>query len=228
MKKALLVSIHYPPYVSVSTTRYYSLIRHLRNFGWMSDVIVPDVSKLFYYDESWQKRFPVDNRVYTTPYFRAYLPVSALTRVIPQRWASYVNSFFMVPDAFIGWYPFLLRQGRRLLKKTQNDKPVYDALITTSPPFSIQTACLRLKKQFRIPWLVDLRDPWVDNPMWHGVTGWHKKQRLKQEADVFQHCDAVVVTSDNYKQRLFLKESRSIAVLKRIQKRMSDLIYLEM
>jgi glycosyltransferase involved in cell wall biosynthesis len=62
-----------------------------------------------------------------------------------------------VPDARIGWYPYAVSRGKKLLQSTK-----YDAIITIGPPHSTHLIGMKLSKYFNIPFYPVFIDPWVD------------------------------------------------------------------
>ena len=73
-----------------------------------------------------------------------------------------------VPDAQIGWLPFALRAGRRLIEERRPD-----LLFASFSPATALLAAHRLSRRYGIPWVADLRDLWMDNHVYvpGGVRG---------------------------------------------------------
>ena len=69
----------------------------------------------------------------------------------------FIRGNFFIPDARKGWNKHAYRKAAELVSKNN-----YDAVIVTSPPHSSQLIGLKLKKNFDIKWIADLRDPWTD------------------------------------------------------------------
>ncbi|HOI82361.1 MAG TPA: glycosyltransferase family 4 protein [Synergistales bacterium] len=71
---------------------------------------------------------------------------------------EFYNSMFHFPDPQIGWYPYALSGGRKLL---QDWKP--DIIFASAMPYTSLLVANRLSKEFQIPWVAEFRDLWVDN-----------------------------------------------------------------
>jgi len=71
---------------------------------------------------------------------------------------EFYNSVFHFPDPQIGWYPYALSGGRKLL---QDWKP--DIIFASAMPYTSLLVANRLSKEFQIPWVAEFRDLWVDN-----------------------------------------------------------------
>ena len=75
---------------------------------------------------------------------------------IRERVLRYYNSLLIyLPDKELGWLPFAVWRGVWLIR--QRD---IDAIVTTSPPHSVQLIGLLLKWLTGRVWIVDFRDPW--------------------------------------------------------------------
>src|SRR2546429_257542 len=62
------------------------------------------------------------------------------------------------PDHTVGWWPRAVLAGRRFRRQAR-----YRALIPPAPPHTAHLVGLALSRR-DVRWIVDLRDPWVDNP----------------------------------------------------------------
>jgi len=62
----------------------------------------------------------------------------------------------IVPDARIVWNKYVLQAAFEEMRKSK-----YDAILTSGPPHSTHLVGLKLKKIFKVKWLVDFRDPWT-------------------------------------------------------------------
>ncbi|MEW6777146.1 MAG: glycosyltransferase, partial [Bdellovibrionota bacterium] len=60
---------------------------------------------------------------------------------------------------FLGWYPYAVRAGRRLLSEEK-----FDAVLTTAPPFTVHWIGRALRKGGGPPWIADFRDAWTKMP----------------------------------------------------------------
>lgn len=190
--RALFITLVAPPYRNVGTDRILRFLKYLPKFNWSADVLSIKNNKIAEYDSSNEHKIPKDTKNYQTSLLRIYRPISALMHILPRGWYNFMASFFMIPDAFIGWFPFLYFKGRKLLS---NNNDSYDVIISSSPPHSLHLACLALKKKFSIPWIVDLRDPWVGNPLFQGLTPFHKKFYQFLERLVVKNCNAVIANT---------------------------------
>ncbi len=127
-----------------------------------------------YIDSSLEENILTKTRIYRTKNWEPFflykkmtrmkeddaLPVGILTlkkRNTRERIAAWMRANLFVPDGRIGWIPYAIREGLKIIKKEK-----IDLIYTSSPPHSLQLTGLILKKMTHLPWIADLRDPWTD------------------------------------------------------------------
>jgi glycosyltransferase involved in cell wall biosynthesis len=64
-------------------------------------------------------------------------------------------NFLFLPDAKIGWYPFAISAGRKII---EDFKP--QVVFATAPPWTALLIGSSLAKRFHLPFVADFRDPW--------------------------------------------------------------------
>lgn len=136
MKKVLAVAQYFPPMGGVGTFRITKFVKYLPNFSWKP--IVLTVQKDCYSNKAWmdadfERNIHKDIHVYRTKILR--------TKIIN--------------DEGIKWLPFLIP---KLIKLIYREKP--NLVFVTGGPFFPLIVCPIIKIFFRLPCVVDLRDPW--------------------------------------------------------------------
>lgn len=167
MRKALILTPHYPPFSRVGTTkRVVNFARYLPAYEWEPVIITMD----------WGYRNNPDrdafgNKIYSTPnlartswqaYQKAELSSrkpGALKRVLISMVRTTKNAL-LIPDELILWQPFAIRRFREI---AHVEKP--DLLFVNAPPFSPLLAGCRIHDIFKIPLVCDIRDDWNGNPL---------------------------------------------------------------
>ncbi len=104
--------------------------------------------------------------------------------------ARRLGSAVLIPDTYIGWYPFALRAALREAKTNR-----YDAVYSTSPPETSHLVGDRVHARTRLPWLADFRDPWMNLRLLEPPSALHERFHRALEAKVCTHANAVVVAT---------------------------------
>ena len=106
------------------------------------------------------------------------------------------NTYF-----FIHWIPFGYLVGKRILKERKNIKFIY----STGPPNYSHIIAYLLKKKFKLPLIVEYRDPWSFNPYGSSKKlNLFQKTVLKIERKVLNSATILITVSEALK--LFLIE----------------------
>jgi len=104
------------------------------------------------------------------------------------RW---LTSCVLVPDAYLGWFPFALAAARARIERGG-----IDVLLTTSSPDSAHLVGLVLRERTRVPWVADFRDPWVRRLTFQAPTALHARLQAWLEGRVLARADGVLVTNE--------------------------------
>ena len=101
------------------------------------------------------------------------------------------------PDHMIFWIPFAVFKGIQIILK---EKP--EIIYSSSPPHSSQLVALILSKLFRIPWVADFRDAWVDADDYREScfkSRVYMKAGAYLESLVFNNATRVLMITDTYR-----------------------------
>lgn len=181
MKNVLIVSYHFPPDSAIGAVRAAELAKRLPELGWKAVVLsvqaryydqvdamryqglsvdvertvkAGSINALYLYVKSWMIRLRHQAKV-SAKEKEWFLPKKN-GEGIRERILRYYNSLLIyLPDKELGWVPFAVWRGVRLIRQQS-----IDAIITTSPPHSVQLIGLLLKWLTGRVWIVDFRDPW--------------------------------------------------------------------
>jgi hypothetical protein len=140
MRRVLMVSPHFPPDSSAAAHRVRLLAPHLPAAGWQPTIVTVDPS-------GYEGRLDPD--------LAALVPSSmdvVRTPAWPARWTRQIGLGDLGLRAFAG----LGRTCRALLARQR-----YDLLFITVYPVYPALLGPRLKREFRIPFVLDYQDPWV-------------------------------------------------------------------
>lgn len=221
MKKILIITHAFPPGAGSGVIRTLKFAKYLPENGWQPILLTVDDRYNEKKDSSMVAEIPAGTvirrtsmidpfvfyrEVKNTAIKRAASPTSTCQvergggQNLLQRMRAGIRVFLTTPDRFVGWVIPGTRAGLRLIRE---QKP--DAIYSTSPVETPHIIGLLLKKWTRLPWIIDLRDPWMlryetqrRNRILMAVEGW-------LERTVMKHADAVIANNDFLKLRYLTK-----------------------
>lgn len=169
-RKLLVLSYHFPPDPAIGGFRWAGLTKYLGALGWRSWVVTATGGPA-----------PVDGVTVVTRPRRATLndlyrrykqsrPVAAPAAEWEGdgkrrrrgsggwgRWLRYeAAQLLSLPDEGRGWILRAARAARRLINSEHAD-----VVVSSGPPHSVHLAAWVATRFRRVPWFVDLRDPWA-------------------------------------------------------------------
>ena len=175
MKKVLIVTYYFPPSGGPGVQRVLKFVKYLPDFGWQPVVLTVQDGDYPARDESLLAEIPQHTIVYRTKIFEPYrlyrkltgkaanapidvenIPQGGKKKSLTESLAEFVRSTFFIPDARIGWYPYAVPQGLKIIKE-QNIEAIY----SSSPPYTTSVIARKLHRATRIPWVAGFRDPWT-------------------------------------------------------------------
>src|SRR5574341_72662 len=141
-KKVLIIAYYFPPLGGAGVQRALKFAKYLPEFGW--EPVVLTVKKISYpaWDETFLQEIPPGAKIWRSgsldPQRLVYL-FSRLSNLKPAKQKSGPTGqtserlrflkWFFIPDSKIGWSPFALGKGLRLVRKEK-----IDLIFSTSPP----------------------------------------------------------------------------------------------
>jgi glycosyltransferase involved in cell wall biosynthesis len=160
--KVLLVTMYFPPAGGGGVQRPPKIATHLPALGIETHVLAPDDPKWLHRDD--ELRPPTQAFVHRARYLgpKARLPSEELhgleggERLLAQAKLAYRRA--LLPDASVTWMPTAVPAAVRIVRSEG-----IDAVITTSPPYSMNLIGASVKRLTGIPWVADLRDAVLGN-----------------------------------------------------------------
>lgn len=112
-----------------------------------------------------------------------------------------------VPDGQVGWLPFAVRQGRRLIKTWRPD-----VIYASAKPFTSLIVAALLSKMYRVPWIAEYRDLWTDSPYYDHPSWRHWLDRRIERA-VVRSASGLVTVSEPLADALRLRFGKPTTVI---------------
>ncbi len=183
MHRALMISYLFPPMGGVGVQRTLKFVKYLPEFGWEPQLLTVHPPKAGLRDESLLKEVPANTHITRTA---AILPSQRL----PWRVREFISRWLLTVDEQVGWLPFAIRAGERIIK----ENPV-EIIYSTSAPYTAHLIARQLHLRTHIPWVADFRDPWIGNFNLRFPTPIHRKVVERLERRVIQDANRIIVVS---------------------------------
>ncbi|MBD3322694.1 MAG: hypothetical protein GF350_16450, partial [Chitinivibrionales bacterium] len=210
MNKLLIITRDFPPYEGRGNVmRILKFAKYLPEYGWRASVlcekkgVIGDAS-LVEEIEGKAEIIPVE---YESPsakknYHKKILarqPASFIQKLHSLLYRSVYYNCFMTyqnylaaPDSSWGWAKQTIDRALGLHRQHS-----FHALLTSGPPFSTFRAGLVLHQSTKIPWMLDFRDGWWNNPLY---SNWKKKivalRNKHLERNVIHHAKTALFVCD--------------------------------
>lgn len=174
MKRLLYVTPYFPPQRQVGALRPLKFVRHLPSQGWLPTVLC-DVRPRHRTDATLSELVPPEVEVLPQYGWLARSPRwSRLLRPSPQPSTPTKpddldakappgddrSTFSWNPEWFPWGEHFLDVPHAVAIARRQLQKHTYHAILVNADPYAALQVGQRLSREFRIPWVADLRDPW--------------------------------------------------------------------
>ncbi len=221
MKKVLIITYYWPPSGGAGVQRWLKFAKYLPEFGWQPVILTvdPKYASFPQRDNSLADEIDPSCLVFTTKSFELYNFYKLISgkKEVPyggfaneskeglfQKLSKFLRGNFMLPDPRKGWNKYALKKAAELIRQFN-----IETVVTTSPPHSTQLIGLKLKQEFNIKWIADLRDPWTDiyyyNQFMH--TALARKIDIRYERNVVENADLLITVSEDVK-RIFAEKSK--------------------
>ncbi len=227
MKKVLIISYYWPPAGGPGVQRWLKFVTYLRDFGIEPIVYIPDNPTYPIIDEGLLNELPKGIKVLKHPIFEPYALANKIggkssstisKGIIPpqksqsrlQKLMLWVRGNIFIPDARKYW----IKPSVKFLAKAIKKEGI-DTIITTGPPHSLHLIGTKLKRELKVTWIADFRDPWTSIG-YHKkllLTKWSQKKHENLEQQVLNKADKIIVTSNGTKLEFEQKTEQPIYVI---------------
>jgi glycosyltransferase involved in cell wall biosynthesis len=225
--KVLIITYYWPPAGGPGVQRWLKFVKYLPDFGVAPIVYIPENPSYPLLDEKLLSDVSDKTIILRNKIFEPYALASFLSKnktkklgagIITQKKKQsfiekamlWIRGNIFIPDARVFW----VKPSVKYLKKYIQENNI-ETIITTGPPHSLHLIGLELKKQIKVNWIADFRDPWT-------TIGYHKELKLSKwarakhkalEKEVLTTCDTILVTSPTTKLEFEMLTSQPIEVI---------------
>jgi len=213
-----MVSYDFPPIGGGGIQRNVKFLKYLSRLSWNTNVLTVKERDFYVYDYSLLEEIK-DTQVHKS---NSFDPVSLsykfkkflnknetnttekkanVSTVNESAWYvslyRFLRDWFFLPDGYGGWIPLAYNKGKKVIRET---KP--DVLYATFPFPSNAFITYFLHRKFKIPFVIDFRDGWIDDPYTRFPSSLHLRFHSYWERKIVLAASKVIVYGDALKASL--------------------------
>lgn len=191
--------------------RTLKFTKYLPEYGWEPIVLTSSPRSFYAYDESLLNEINAEQVcIYRTSEGAAAAKKELINNYKISKFRSYtiqkiaragLQTIYQ-PDSKIRWKNPALELGRKIIAEHK-----IDVIFATAPPFTDFLIARQLSSEFGIPYIVDYRDVWIDNPFHFYATPFHKLYSINLEKDILTYAKKAIVTNRGTKELLLKRYS---------------------
>jgi len=158
MKNVLVIAYYFPPLGGAGVQRPLKFVKYFKKFGW-KPVVLSVADKNYIHDSSLFCDISPSTEIIRVKYFNLIKILYGFRRIKLEFFGKFILKYFAPIDIHILW---AIAGFKRIKKYLKNNH--IDVVYVTGAPFSSFLIAYWIKKKFNIPYLLDYRDDWVENP----------------------------------------------------------------
>jgi glycosyltransferase involved in cell wall biosynthesis len=200
-KNVLVISYYYPPMGLSGVQRTLKFVKYLPQNNWEPIVLTSSPESFYAYDETLTEEEPfIGIKVYRTESGKEIKKkIKKFPSWLYQKLGRAVLQTVYQPDSKKPWLKKAIKKGEEIIRDNK-----IDVIFATAPPFTDFLVALALSDKFEIPFVVDYRDVWIDNPFHFFATPFHKIYSNNLEQKILYRAERAIVTT-RYTKELLLK-----------------------
>jgi glycosyltransferase involved in cell wall biosynthesis len=221
--QVLLISYYWPPSGGAGVHRWLRFSKYFKDFGWNLHVYCPQDAFWPVIDESLNELVSDDlyiirRKIFEPQKFLGKSNPNASAGLTKHKKSSFLQNLIIwlrgnlfVPDSRVFW----VKPSIRKLRKYLQEHPEIKTIISTGPPHSMHLIARQLKKEFKLNWVADFRDPWTEIDFYKDLKPSKPVDRLhkKLEKAVLTEADHIVTVSEGCAEGLNQISNRKIEVI---------------
>ncbi|WP_187305996.1 MULTISPECIES: glycosyltransferase [Diaphorobacter] len=220
--KILQIAYYYPPMGGAGVQRALKFSKYLPIYG-VKPVILACDDPCYVRDDTFLQEIPREidvHRIKFTPWMSRMAtrrrsdkngaPTSSLTHLsristsIQKRLREIIllsARSLQMPDDAAAWAHQALKKARQIIRESaENGEPI-ELIMSSAPPVSTHMLGERLALEFNLPWIIDFRDLWTDNPS-YDLPFWRKILDRRTEERWLARATGVITVTPTWHRML--------------------------
>ncbi len=178
-RRLLMIARDFPPASTSAALRALKFARYLSEYDWYASVVTIRAGFHRSTDPTLLRDVPPHCRIHRAFGFDTKAVLSIRNRYL---------RLLATPDRDASWFPHGVVS---CLRACRTEQP--DVLLSTSPPVTAHCIGLAVKRIMKLPWVVELRDPWNLDVPWGPLS---RRLDRRLEGHILMTADRVVVTTE--------------------------------
>ena len=204
-KRILFISYYFPPMGGGGVQRILKFLKFWDYSGFDVSILTVKSSYFYVEDKTLMKEIPAQVSVYRSGSLDPFRIAQIIREYLPGRKRKSENlsresggffrkiaSLLFVPDSRVLWLPFALFRIYRIHRQTP-----LNLVIATMPPFTSGIIAKWAFKLFGIPYILDFRDAWTNNPYLPEISPLHTKLQKGLEQRVLKTAQGLIFVNPN-------------------------------
>jgi glycosyltransferase involved in cell wall biosynthesis len=220
MNKVLIVTYYWPPAGGAGVQRTLKFAKYLVEYGWKPYILTVEKPDAPVYDNALLNDVREEIDVFKTKSLEPFglykkftgkkpdehIPADVLQKrdaTFQEKIAKKIRANFFIPDAKIGWYPFAVKEGIKIIEREK-----INLVFASAPPPTVALIGRKIAKRTGAKFIVDFRDPWLEIVYNQTI----KRSKLtvaidrKLERKVLKDANAVISVSKSDVDKIFKKK----------------------
>jgi glycosyltransferase involved in cell wall biosynthesis len=218
-RSVLIINLEFPPIGGPGVQRVLKFIRYLPEEGWTPTVICGEKSTWHNLrDNTLVEEVPANVAVFRVSFstiadytelasamvcnllspLHRFFPKEEMQKNVQLRLCNLFH--YIHPEPLLSWVFLGTRKAMECHKKRH-----FDVVMTSGPPHITHMVGLMLKQLYRVKWVADFRDPWVDSLIQADRLGISRRLDRLWERLVLKNADRVISVSPRWTKLLAQK-----------------------
>lgn len=191
-----------------ASVRAMKFVKYLPDFGWQPVVLTITPPKYFATDESLVAELQNPHIELTRTPTRAAARLARKPKegfeMPPEKSLTLLGKLrqtLAFPEAQAAWKSLAVAQASDLIEKHKDIALIF----SSAPPFTAHLVAVELRKKYRLPIVLDWREPWVENPLQFYATAVQRRMLEAAEEQVISAADKLITVNRTIKELLLKK-----------------------